>query len=1043
MIPLSSIFGKYGIPSILLLLCYNISLSQNIRPRDILGQSPQASALGKFLTIPVGYYTGIPETNVPVYTIKTKNITLPISLNYHGGGIKVEEVASNVGLGWTLSAGGAIIQQVRGLPDQRPGGYLDEGIADAVTNIGSLSSSEQLRFGKDVLEDESRDTESDMYLYSFNGESGKFFFDKDGKTIVTIPLSKNRISFNKEDLIWEITANDGAKYVFSQREEAITVPRGTPSSTMSTNWYLTRIVPASKSDPILFHYRSEYVTHNILNSEVSYRSMGGLPENCVMAPASTMTSYVNSTSLVLNSIEFPDGMVKFIKNDTVRNDLNNSYAVKSIEVYDKKMTLIKKMNLTYSYGQSADAKRLYLDKFSTLDLSSGGKSDDYQFFYESKNLLPHQTSYSQDFWGYFNGANNQQLIPTLTLPSGVPGTGDVTVNGANREPSPLGLAGTLVKMKFPSGGFQEFEYEPNRAYNMTINVVPKIYLYGGGAIHGELDENNERVLEYSLDFFLKDDNMDIEVSLRNGPAYGEGAPGPVGRIYDSTGNNVLSFPYPVTKEKWRINKKGNYKFRINFINQEEHIDRFHFRVQLLAPPGTMDTIRKSENQIVGGFRLNRTKLTDPVTGQTSIKKYTYLDPLDINKSSGILPSKLSFFEYVTTPYGGCEVIKLSSNSNAPLTTTAGAPVGYSFVTEYLGESGEFGKNEYGFTSARDKTWTRPHAVTSREHHRGKLDMEKNYKYENGKYILVKAVTNYYTDSFLYVGRGFKFAGNQVNPSVHDIDPFTGQTRMYSFRYYDIEADRFDLQFQRTSLYEGKDTISVTRTFNYNPDNYLVSEDIQSDSKGNQIITSFRYSKDMVKKGELIPYQTMIDSNIISPIIEEEKKLGTTSLYLLKTEYYNPFLNIFVPRSTFLKNGNGILENRVQYLHDKNGNITEITKEEKLKSVYIWSYGNQLPVAEVKNTDVNTVETLLGGRLKIDLFAASNPSDLEIKNFIAPLNNLSGSMISYFTYYPLIGMSSSTDLKGQTTYFKYDGFQRLKIISDQKGNILKTFDYHYK
>ncbi|MNH31455.1 hypothetical protein D3C86_1602120 [compost metagenome] len=52
------------------------------------------------------------------------------------------------------------------------------------------------------------------------------------------------------------------------------------------------------------------------------------------------------------------------------------------------------------------------------------------------------------------------------------------------------------------------------------------------------------------------------------------------------------------------------------------------------------------------------------------------------------------------------------------------------------------------------------------------------------------------------------------------------------------------------------------------------------------------------------------------------------------------------------------------------------------------------------------------------------------------------MITY-TYEPLVGMTSSTDAKGKTTYYVYDGFQRLKWIKDQDGNILKTMDYHYQ
>jgi len=51
------------------------------------------------------------------------------------------------------------------------------------------------------------------------------------------------------------------------------------------------------------------------------------------------------------------------------------------------------------------------------------------------------------------------------------------------------------------------------------------------------------------------------------------------------------------------------------------------------------------------------------------------------------------------------------------------------------------------------------------------------------------------------------------------------------------------------------------------------------------------------------------------------------------------------------------------------------------------------------------------------------------------------MMSY-TYTPLVGMSSSTDARNNTTYYEYDGFQRLMNVKDQNGAILKSYDYNY-
>jgi len=50
-------------------------------------------------------------------SISDRDISVDVSLSYHATGIKVDEEASWVGLGWVLNAGGIITRQVRGNRD--------------------------------------------------------------------------------------------------------------------------------------------------------------------------------------------------------------------------------------------------------------------------------------------------------------------------------------------------------------------------------------------------------------------------------------------------------------------------------------------------------------------------------------------------------------------------------------------------------------------------------------------------------------------------------------------------------------------------------------------------------------------------------------------------------------------------------------------------------------------------------------------------------------------------------------------------------------
>lgn len=98
----------------MLVIFFNRTFAQN---ESVIPPSPNSSSLGKYIDNPVSYHTGIPNIVIPFYTIKLKDFDLPIDLNYHAGGIKVEEIASSVGLGWSLNAGGMITRVVKDIPD--------------------------------------------------------------------------------------------------------------------------------------------------------------------------------------------------------------------------------------------------------------------------------------------------------------------------------------------------------------------------------------------------------------------------------------------------------------------------------------------------------------------------------------------------------------------------------------------------------------------------------------------------------------------------------------------------------------------------------------------------------------------------------------------------------------------------------------------------------------------------------------------------------------------------------------------------------------
>ena len=160
---------KYS--SILFLFLTVCIYGQDIAFPKIVPPSPTAYELGKYGQIPVSLFTGTPNVSVPLYTYRTRNLSIPISLNYSSNGIQVDQLSSNVGLGWSFLAGGVITRIVRDKPDEDRGALIPE---KSLKELG-YRSPEAMAFFQAAGE-EYADTETDLYMYNFLGHSGKFVF---------------------------------------------------------------------------------------------------------------------------------------------------------------------------------------------------------------------------------------------------------------------------------------------------------------------------------------------------------------------------------------------------------------------------------------------------------------------------------------------------------------------------------------------------------------------------------------------------------------------------------------------------------------------------------------------------------------------------------------------------------------------------------------------------------------------------------------------------------------------------------------------------
>ena len=205
---------------------------------DAIGPSPDVAALAKYIDFPVNHAAGIPNIEIPIHTISEGPLQVPVSLNYHAGGVKVTETASSVGLGWSLNAGGVVSRMIKHHPDDMEGniGYIHNEFYSEADLPGS-----NLKYYFD-----NNDTEPDVFFFNFMGHSGKFQYYKDetnpsNSKFFLLSESNIQIDFdttNKNINKFILTTPDGTKYYFGE-----TIQR-TPNDTIrmarestSTNYH--------------------------------------------------------------------------------------------------------------------------------------------------------------------------------------------------------------------------------------------------------------------------------------------------------------------------------------------------------------------------------------------------------------------------------------------------------------------------------------------------------------------------------------------------------------------------------------------------------------------------------------------------------------------------------------------------------------------------------------------------------------------------------------------------------------------------------------
>lgn len=86
--------------------------------------SPQTWAFMKYGNMPVDYYTGTVQVNVPVYEYKDNDFDISVSVGYASNGLLPQRQTGILGLNWFLNCGGTITREIRGVADDKTYGPI-------------------------------------------------------------------------------------------------------------------------------------------------------------------------------------------------------------------------------------------------------------------------------------------------------------------------------------------------------------------------------------------------------------------------------------------------------------------------------------------------------------------------------------------------------------------------------------------------------------------------------------------------------------------------------------------------------------------------------------------------------------------------------------------------------------------------------------------------------------------------------------------------------------------------------------------------------
>ncbi len=1140
-------------------------------PRTQL-QPPSAEAqdFNKYSEIPVDLHTGRVDINIPLYTVQHQDIIVPISLSYHGGGIKVTDECGAVGLGWALQAGGVISRIVRGLPDEMYtantiAGYnrlseltlkntlhnFDDFInlvrhreselepyrwtSSPITDNNELYEMDMMaKYGEEY--DNGRfETSPDNYIFQVQNLSGAFVNKRNTIIMQTgSPCSLNR----KKDFVYEIQDADGFHYVFDKQErQEYTYKVGygwgitnwesllEQQYVYPSAWWLSKIISA-KGDSIIFRYEEKKIVHEKAPwygyTQLERRQTDNSFRRDTRFYSFTQEHMDTTFHQLLKTIETPLCKVIFYyeNNDSVTRypqlDSIHVYALSDLQ------HPIESWKFTYSgdsdrsrltelihYGANREEQHYAFTYNSSSSVMLNDQHRDHWGYFapESRGRFPYKTYFSFPFSGYDSNyteryADNStacnNMLSSITYPLGY----KVNFDWEPHTFSQFGERGNRAH--------KEYDYNPQTSTSTPTTIYRKDYVL---ALCGK--ERNEvlqvqqtihrpskiriNLSDYYKNIITHDDpDVHFKDCIGNWNCNTDISPRPLLTIHKNN-SEIFSTEIccnTIDEIVELSDSAGNYVFTlsnpraaVNEIAPEcsFYMDEYFNRATPNESPDGYIHIEigheeeVEEGQIpegtnirnVGGVRIKRITYQSNNTSLLT-KEYYYIKG-DSQESSGVLAyppryGSQAYFcesEHLNNPEGaGANVADAPSmltlrSEGLPFVLNGDGHIEYTRVVEDVVEtSGAYNnaarkpmnRTVYEFYTAFDSGCDdvndtgREHEtmiptdmlqLTSYSFRRGHLKQKieysdeiktTDYTYDIPEAANVDTLTGslFTIADYTENGNVYNYQGNSVSP-YKDIGIVQYRLIPYNKRIKKVNVTG--------------DITNASESYSYKTANYSSARNAnlptQHSVVGSDGDTITEYISYLDETSKIQTHVTVRNGRVVDACRYEYDEF-----LQVKAKYVAPLsIDSLPPYATFnVQTAANVLQESFEYYGNRL--VEYIDHQHGKKVAWLWSYANAYPIAEIENVDFQTILTTLGENKVNQLQASLSPNMEQVDNLRSTFPN---GRITTMTYYPLRGIRSYTDIRGETTYYDYDGFGQLteayRLVNGTK-QILEHYEYHW-